>query len=280
MDKQTGLWLLTALLLAVNSAPAEGNVKQEYFEVGGELALRPSFSKAISSILWKHEGNLLAEWVKDQVELTYYGEFEGRTTLDLSTGSLAITKMNSTDIGMYSLEINNQVQSPSYRVKSIKAVPEPVVWLRPLTCTPALDRCKLTCDGDTAEAEPVTYSWRGGDGEWELSAKDIDIIKAETAQIKTYSCRIKNPVSMKESGAKANPFFKETNNHAVGIGLGVGLPVLALIVGGLLFWKKDHISESISKRQGGNISAGSAGGNGQPPETETLKAPDIKTDDV
>ncbi|XP_038588742.1 uncharacterized protein LOC119913397 [Micropterus salmoides] len=202
METQTGVWLLAALL---NVSLAE----DKYVAVGGKLELRPKppSAVAITNILWKHNGNLVAEWAQGAVELTHYGSFKSRTTLDINAGGLEINNMVESDAGLYTVEINSQVQSPSYDVKMIKDVPKPEVWMRLLTCAADSEACTLSCDGDTGGAEPVTYSWKEGDGDWKESGKDMKITKTNTG-VKTFSCKMKNPVSEKESEPEPNPFFQ------------------------------------------------------------------------
>ncbi|XP_038586401.1 uncharacterized protein LOC119911570 [Micropterus salmoides] len=202
METQTGVWLLAALL---NVSLAE----DKYVAVGGNLELRPKppSAVAISNILWKHNNNLLAEWVKGLINLTYYSTFKGRTTLDITTGRLEIKNMGEADAGQYTVEIDSHAQSLSYDVKMIKEVPEPEVWMRPVSCNGDSEACTLSCDGDTGGAEPVTYSWKEGDGDWKESGQDMKINKTQT-DVETFSCKIKNPVSEKESEPENNPFFQ------------------------------------------------------------------------
>uniref|UniRef100_A0A3B4TNU7 Ig-like domain-containing protein n=1 Tax=Seriola dumerili TaxID=41447 RepID=A0A3B4TNU7_SERDU len=183
-----------------------------YSEVGGTLSLSPPFSEVITSILWKHDTDLVVEWVRN--EMDYYGKFVGVATLDTTTARLEIKNMSKVYAGLYTVEINNQVQSQSYNVSVIKKVPKPEVAFKPLRCSPALDNCNLTCDGDTSEAGPVTYSWREGDGE-----------------VKTFSCQMKNPVSEKESEPQGNPFFQEISESSDGGKIAAGVIGLLAILG-------------------------------------------------
>ncbi|XP_038587735.1 lymphocyte function-associated antigen 3-like [Micropterus salmoides] len=204
MGEQVGVWLRAAVLATVLiSVLAE----DKYFAVGGNLELRPQPSAAITNILWKHNNNLLAEWVQGAINLTYYSTFKGRTTLDTTTGRLEIKKMVEADAGQYVVEINSHVQSPSYNVKVIKEVPKPEVVLRPVSCNGDSEECTLSCDGDTAGAEPVTYSWKEGAGDWKESEKDMKITRSSKNQVETFSCKMKNPVSEKESDPLGNPFY-------------------------------------------------------------------------
>uniref|UniRef100_A0A3B4YM51 Ig-like domain-containing protein n=1 Tax=Seriola lalandi dorsalis TaxID=1841481 RepID=A0A3B4YM51_SERLL len=198
--------LFAVLLFAVlNSAQAQ--TIKSYSEVGGTLSLKPPFSGAITSILWKHDTDLVVELVGNEVD--YYGKFKGMATLDTTTGRLEIKNMNRTYAGLYMVEINNQVQSQEYNVSVIKKVPKPEVAFKPLACSSDLLNCNMTCDGVTLGAEPVTYSWREGDGKWIPGEIDKNIKKDETKRFETFSCQMKNPVSEEESKPQPNPFFQK-----------------------------------------------------------------------
>ncbi|XP_042288470.1 uncharacterized protein LOC121911233 [Thunnus maccoyii] len=230
MEKLTGCFLSAVLLLVVlNSVLAENT----FFEEGGSvtLLLRPPFSGEITIIVWMHNDfNQVAKWMKD-VPSENHGTFKGRTTLNTTTGSLKIINMSRADSGEYSVMINNDFQDERYNATLIKAVPQPVALVKPPACAAASKQCTLTCYGNTGEAEPVTYSWKMG-GEWMVGEKDRNITNDETIQrVKMFSCRMKNPISEKESDPKPNPFFKEK----VSASSGVELPVdLFLLVVGIL----------------------------------------------
>uniref|UniRef100_A0A8C4HRU5 Ig-like domain-containing protein n=1 Tax=Dicentrarchus labrax TaxID=13489 RepID=A0A8C4HRU5_DICLA len=206
METQSGFWFLTVGLLAVlNSALAE----DKYVVVGGNVDLRPPFTGVITNILWKHNGNLLAEWAKGEAELTYFIPFQGHTTLDITSGRLEVRNMTIAHEGLYTVDINNKPQDQRYDVKVIEEVPKPSILSRPLTCSSASTNCTLTCGEETKKAEPVTYSWKRDNEEWQQSMKDMLIIKTEISHVKTFTCRMKNPVSEKESEPKDNPLFSE-----------------------------------------------------------------------
>ncbi|XP_036980839.1 SLAM family member 7-like [Acanthopagrus latus] len=213
MEKQITVWFGAGLLLAgLNFSQAQ--VIPTYFEVGGKLDLRPTVTETITNILWKFNGNVLAEWVKDQVELFYYEKYKDRTTLNTTTGKLVIGKMGKDDAGVYTVEINNKVHGQSYNAKWITRVTKPTVVFRPLTCGNESESCSVTCDGKEPEsltdAEPIDYSWKIGEKDWKMMKKDITITSAETEteSIREISCRMKNPVSQEDSEPKVNPLFK------------------------------------------------------------------------
>ncbi|XP_074503202.1 SLAM family member 9-like [Sebastes fasciatus] len=209
MGKLTGLCVL--LMAVLNVAVTEDTVTKMYFEDGDSLTLevRPAYTTPIINILWKFNGNLLAEWVKDLVPLGYYPRIEGRANLTIETGQLIINNMSKNDEGVYSVGINDRVQSESYHAKFIKKVQKPKVVVRPLICGADFESCKFSCDSDTTEAEPITYSWKMGGGEWKVLGKDINITSTKDSGVKTFTCRMKNPVSQEESDPEPNPLYKE-----------------------------------------------------------------------
>ncbi|XP_049456558.1 uncharacterized protein LOC125903592 [Epinephelus fuscoguttatus] len=227
MEKMAALWLLFA---GLNFALAE-DIPQ-YFMEGGKLTLdlRPPSSEPINYILWKFRGNLLGEWVKDKVGLTYYGTFEGRTTLDTNTGRLEISSMTKADVGVYSVEINNKLQPDQYKAVLIEEVSQPEVVIRPLICGTTPESCTATCEANTTDAGPVTYSWQMGDGEWKESGKNMNITKADTADVKTFTCRVKNPLGKKESERKDNPLFGKDTPDGLGAGGIVGI-IFGVLIG-------------------------------------------------
>ncbi|XP_039477837.1 CD48 antigen-like [Oreochromis aureus] len=209
MKTSAGFWLLAVLLVAATSF---SQTVEKYFKVGGTLQLSPQpVSAEITSILWKYDKNLLADWEKGLIDLTYYSKFKGRTTLNTTTGVLEIRDMTAEDSGLYSVEINYQVQSQVYQTVEIEAVPKPVVDVQPLSCSSASPNCKLVCWGDVNKAGPVEYFWKKDDGEWVKSEKNTkDIINdKETQRVEKFSCRIKNLFSEKESSSLPNPFFRQ-----------------------------------------------------------------------
>uniref|UniRef100_A0A671W3N5 Immunoglobulin V-set domain-containing protein n=1 Tax=Sparus aurata TaxID=8175 RepID=A0A671W3N5_SPAAU len=119
--KPITVWIGAVLLLASLNC-SEAQIIRTYFEVGGNLTLRPTVTETITNILWRYNGNLLAEWVKNEVDLLYYDKYKGRTTLNTATGQLEINNMEKHDVGMYTVEINYKVHSQSYEVRWITRV--------------------------------------------------------------------------------------------------------------------------------------------------------------
>ncbi|XP_037637719.1 carcinoembryonic antigen-related cell adhesion molecule 21-like [Sebastes umbrosus] len=258
--------LLMALLYV---AVTEDTVTTVYFTDGGDLTLevRPAFPGHINDILWKCNGNLLADWVENLVPLSYDPRIKGRANLTIETGQLIINNMSKEDEGVYSVEINDRVQSERYRAKLINKVQMPEVVWRTFTCEAESESCRFTCDSDTTGAEPITYSWKKG--EWEVSQKDITIIIKDDSGVKTFPFMMENPVSWEES----DPLYwelKPDNSAAIWVGVFVSLRVLAGVVVGLVVaWIKKI---GPFKKQGTNITD-PAHGNGQPTSPPSDSSP-------
>ncbi|XP_028278778.1 carcinoembryonic antigen-related cell adhesion molecule 21-like [Parambassis ranga] len=232
MERRVGVLLL--LLAVINCAAADTIVS--YFGSGGELVLRPhGIPDRINEIVWKHRGNLLAEWTDGDTHPTYYGVFVKGVVLNPSTGELKISNMDETYTGVYVVQLNLNVQEDHYEATMIKKVPEPEVHPQPLACGPHLDNCALTCEGDITDAGPVIYYWMMEPKGWTKSEKVKNIINDEkTQRVETFSCKIENPISAEKSEPLKNPFFTETtettNNVTVIAIVSVLVPALVLSV--------------------------------------------------
>uniref|UniRef100_A0A8C7FJ89 Ig-like domain-containing protein n=1 Tax=Oncorhynchus kisutch TaxID=8019 RepID=A0A8C7FJ89_ONCKI len=146
-----------------------------YHEVGGELVLTPDKSTVpdpITSVLWK----ILVVWT---------------STLDQTTGELRISGLKKTDSGVYSVEFNSKL----LKTYTLSAVPKPTITS---SCNPDKTSCTLTCEGNTTDAEPVTYSWKVGEGAWQVIGKQLIVSKNYTGKSTNsykYFCKMKNSVS-------------------------------------------------------------------------------------
>ncbi|MEQ2276428.1 hypothetical protein XENORESO_019709 [Xenotaenia resolanae] len=194
---------LMVLLVAAQEPP-------KYFEIGGKLVLRPEFSGPITSITWKHNGNLVAEWIKDAVPLEYLGDLKGRSELDLTTGTLTVSNMLKADDGLFKVEINEKVLPGSFNAVGIRNLKQKKVEviMRPLTCSSEASSCTMGCGENFGDAEPVQYFWKNGEaGKWESGEKRKVINNdEETRSFKSFTCKAKNLFSEKESDPLENPF--------------------------------------------------------------------------
>uniref|UniRef100_A0A4W5R0A9 Ig-like domain-containing protein n=1 Tax=Hucho hucho TaxID=62062 RepID=A0A4W5R0A9_9TELE len=214
-----------------------------YHKVGGELVLKPDRSTVtgpITSILWKHGKNKVVEWDKDFGGLDIYAAFKGRTTLNQTTGELRISGLKKTDSGVYYVEFNSKLLDRTYKLSVIKAVPKPTIAY---TCNSNKTSCTLTCEGDTTDAEPVTYSWKVGEGAWEDGGKQLIVSKSDTGKSTNnykYICKMNNDVS--GEGEVSEPvgevFGPEPSEVSVGGIVGVVVLVLVAFIIGFFVWKK------------------------------------------
>ncbi|XP_034145531.1 uncharacterized protein LOC117593726 [Esox lucius] len=193
MPNQIKLLILLCSTKAVFSITKNGPC-----ELGGEVVLTPdSVTNPPSSILWRLGLNKVADFEADfGPEVTYYGDFNGRTTLDTTTGVLTITGLRKTDEGVYSVEFNSKRLEKTYTLSVLKPVPKPAINV---SCDDNKISCTLTCDGDTAGAEPVTYWWKVGE-DWERIGKLLTVSKSDSKLHQNgYTCKLKNGVSEKDS---------------------------------------------------------------------------------
>uniref|UniRef100_A0A4W5PX59 Ig-like domain-containing protein n=1 Tax=Hucho hucho TaxID=62062 RepID=A0A4W5PX59_9TELE len=155
--------------------------EQLYRKVGEDIVLTPDKSTVtdpITGILWKHGKNKVAEW-DNHFGLDIYAAFINRTTLDQATGD-----------GVYSVEFNGKPLK-TFTLSVIKVVPKPAITS---SCNPDKTSCTLTCEGNTTDAEPVTYRWKLGEGAWEVSGQQKIVSRNDNTNI-SYTCQLKNPVS-------------------------------------------------------------------------------------
>uniref|UniRef100_A0A4W5PRE4 Ig-like domain-containing protein n=1 Tax=Hucho hucho TaxID=62062 RepID=A0A4W5PRE4_9TELE len=220
---------------------AQTVVSEEDVKVGGELVLKldkSTVSGNITSILWKHGKNKVAEWDKDFGNLEIYGAFINRTTLDSTTGELRISGLKKTDSGVYSVEFNSKLLDKTYKLSVIEAVPKPTITS---SCKPDKTSCTLTCEGDTTDAEPVTYSWNVGGRAWEVSDKQRNVFKSDTGKSTNsykYICKMSNAVSGEVSEPVGEVFGPEpSDNYAVVALVVVTIVAFAGLIG-FLVWKK------------------------------------------
>ncbi|XP_056291136.1 uncharacterized protein LOC130206903 [Pseudoliparis swirei] len=240
MATLSGLCVL--LLAALSRAVAGDNVTPVYFTDGDVLTLNVTRSdtKPIQNILWKFNGNLLAERVQNKAPLELFGTFIGRTDLSIADARLVVRNMSKADTGAYSVEINSKVHAQSYDAKWIKVLRQPEVVMRPLTCSPVSESCTLSCEADTTEAGPVTHSWKMGVNQLKVSTKDMQINKTDHVNDETITCLISNPLGEQVSAPINNPFYVAPTNNTPGIVVPILLVlcVVVVVVVVLVLWKR------------------------------------------
>ncbi|KAM4598769.1 uncharacterized protein V3H82_010828 [Fundulus diaphanus] len=236
-EVKSGFLVLVLLVLGVGAQD-----ETKYFEIGGTLVLDPKVSETLTSLTWKHKGNIVAEWIKDVIEMDYLGDFKGRSQVDQTTGVLTIRGIKKAEEGEFRVEINGRERPGTFKavgIRSLKGV-QVEVAVRPLTCSAASETCNLDCRGDFTDTGPVRFFWKKGDtGRWEeMQESTITIFNNEEAKkIESFRCKASNPLGeTEESKAEKNPLTQEASGGGSGVGIGVGiaLPVLVVVVGAIL----------------------------------------------
>ncbi|XP_041822440.1 uncharacterized protein LOC121627554 [Chelmon rostratus] len=206
--------IVLLFLTAVRANSGEVAYKAE----GDTCFLTPGSTKPITHIMWKHGADIALQW--DGEDTYTYRQFEGRSSLNTSTGELAIIGLTQDDSGNYTAEVNGQVTSTT-QLQVISPVSKPSIstW-----CDPQMTYCILTCDGNTTAAEPITCSWQAGDKVL-TSTNKLNITKDTKEPL--FKCVLTNPVSSSESDAVPNPL--STRNRMFTLTLLVPLAVIVLV---------------------------------------------------
>ncbi|MEQ2269558.1 hypothetical protein XENORESO_006234 [Xenotaenia resolanae] len=132
--------------------------------------------------------------------------------------------------------------------------------MRPLTCSSEASNCTMGCGENFGDAEPVQYFWKNGEaGKWESGVKRKVIYNdEETRSFKSFTCKVKNLFSEKESDPLENPFSKSGgSNTGVVVGVVVAIILIVLAVAGYFIYQK-----FINNRA--RFCPGSADHNGRP----------------
>ncbi|XP_074521125.1 uncharacterized protein LOC141786261 [Halichoeres trimaculatus] len=160
--------------------------------------------------------------------------FTGRCSLDLSTGALTIRGLSGSDNGYYSAEINDKQIDSKTQLTVISKVSKPSIYQ---WCNSETTYCTLTCEGNTADAQPISYKWFADDVEGS-SDNEIDI--REDTKEESFYCMLLNPVSRERSESISNPIitFKYQRNLTIAA---VSAGVIGLIlccVAGFFIYKR------------------------------------------
>ncbi|XP_054630677.1 lymphocyte function-associated antigen 3-like isoform X2 [Dunckerocampus dactyliophorus] len=194
-----------------------------YKKVGDEVVLRPDAAPEagpFTSIMWKHGDDIAIQWEGGSTE--GYRQFKARATLNHASGELTIVGLTQDDSGRYTPEINYVTTTPAHLLV-LSSVPEPAVFT---SCDAELTTCTLTCAANTADAEPVTYTWKFGHSVESNSSKEYRIRK-DSSRAGDISCELQNPVSRKASRSTPNPFLTVSGD---GMKFNAGLTVFICLV--------------------------------------------------
>ncbi|KAG5851551.1 hypothetical protein ANANG_G00052880 [Anguilla anguilla] len=176
--------ITTALFIFANFK--FGDVTSEIIvQSNGNFTLQPNVQSPPEDILWRWNENKVVEFY--QKEMVDYGQFKGRTTLDLTTGALTLTHLTEADSGEYvgELQIKGELVHHRQTVKVFDAVGKPAV-----TCQVNGSSVTLLCSG--GDRPSTQYRWEGPAIEPQPGSQ-LKIEAAESSDA-IYTCVLHNPV--------------------------------------------------------------------------------------
>ncbi|XP_057682071.1 uncharacterized protein LOC130909495 [Corythoichthys intestinalis] len=229
-----------------------------YFTEGQSLTLRPEITGHFESLEWKRNNTLLVKWDRCQLP-SYSKDMKGRTNLDVKTGVLEISHAVATDVGRYTLLLNNEKLDQVFEATFIRRLDTPQVNVTSLACTSRSDNCTLRCDIRLTDVGPVNYSWRTQPGGETQIGEREKLIDRTTSAVANFSCIVTNPVDRKESYPFDNPFYLwHTLSAGSIVGLQVGLMVVLAIMGTLIWYCSRRPCGKPRRRVGEDKSEGEA----------------------
>lgn len=239
-----------------------------YVENGTSLTLNPNIQGKPEDILWTHNGNKVAE--HDLSEFLDYGQFKGRSEIEVSTGQLTVHNMTSRDNGIYRsvIQISGKLQNTEKEVEVMDAVPEPIV-----TCKLNNISRALLCS--VSSQSHVSYEWTGSSSA-ERFGPELLISREETPD-SVYTCTVKNEVSQKKTSFSLKhcdtadePQSDQNIILAVAVSFAV-LAIIAVAVGIYLIIQKKKKNNGNSNTPGGEKPDPPGGSSGNQASTEDSK---------
>ncbi|XP_032413022.1 uncharacterized protein LOC116716225 isoform X1 [Xiphophorus hellerii] len=220
----SGLWWLLVVLAAASVSSDE----TIYAKEGGEVTLKPkqgSVTDATKSITWKAGKDLVVDLEPDGI--VYYGRFQGRSNLNNRTGELTLRSLTYDLTDVFTIEIDNNAIDHKINLSVLAAVPVPTIAP---SCPEGAHTCTLTCEGNTARAEPVEYRWMTDDTEVPGSTDKTFTVKDDSSGVGEFSCKMKNRVSENRSKPFANPFKAAQSGPRIFTGVTVLVILLFLVI--------------------------------------------------
>ncbi|KAK7168539.1 hypothetical protein R3I93_004758 [Phoxinus phoxinus] len=226
-----------------------------YIENGTRLSLNPNIQEKPEDILWTHNGNKVAEHELNHFQ--DYGQFRGRSEIDVSSGQLTVHNMTRLDNGIYRsvIQINGKLQSSENEVEVIDAVPQPNVTCKLNNISRALF-CSVSSQSN------VSYEWTGS-GSAQVG-QELHIRREEPDSV--YTCTVKNAVSQKSSrfslrdcltdepqeDQNINPPGASSVIAAAVVGIiAVAVAVAGAVAVAIYFIKRRHVCTENSRRYAG-----------------------------
>ncbi|XP_062391067.1 uncharacterized protein LOC134078918 [Sardina pilchardus] len=120
----------------------------------------------VSSIGWKHNENIAADWDKGDKAPVFYGIFNSTSTtctLDVNTGALTISNLHQQFAGEYLAKVND-VPTQSLRLAVVDAVPVRGMKGQSITLKPDVPNVDVQSVQWTLNSTVIAH-WDGGESE-------------------------------------------------------------------------------------------------------------------
>ncbi|XP_064412832.1 uncharacterized protein LOC102366853 isoform X3 [Latimeria chalumnae] len=159
--------------------------------LNSNIILTPQFSMTgtITELTWKLNENKVSEL--DGTEVKDFREFQGRTSIDSSTGALTIQNVTLEDAGNYKAELitkDGTISTWTVKLRVVAPVSKPNV-----TCNINNTVVQLHCKAEPATG--LTYQWMYWKNGKDHQSEGDTLVLSDTARDLSVTCIVKNEKS-------------------------------------------------------------------------------------
>ncbi|XP_054483308.1 uncharacterized protein LOC129116440, partial [Anoplopoma fimbria] len=230
--------LLLCYFICMTSCLVAGQ-SPKYALKGGKVLLLPDIAGHPDGILWKHNGNKVAEFNGQEQEV--YHPYENRITLGWASAELDITDLRFEDSGDYELEvdINKGLHRSLYKLQVIDKVANPTISCEMNDGGSSNISGNLVCSAEPRRPQSlIKFEWttRG----IIQPGPNLQISLGDQHDDEEYSCNVSNPLSSETATFTANDCYPDKSSSVPLIAIGVIVPVLLLVGLAILYRKLCH----------------------------------------
>ncbi|XP_074119278.1 lymphocyte function-associated antigen 3 [Sminthopsis crassicaudata] len=142
-------------------------------------------------ITWKKGKDKIADWQKNE-EVSYFGSFHKRATLDLESGNLTISNLTASDEGAYRMESLNLPESEAVNLYVLESLSPPNI-----SCSFEDGSITVSCKV-SEDNRFLNYKWKFPGSYVNVSESKVQINNSVDFH-QSISCITWNPVSTNES---------------------------------------------------------------------------------
>lgn len=193
------------MMMVTGPCSCENKTHVLHHPTGDKLKLDLEVSDSVTSVKWSFGNDVICELTNGSSSLTCNGDYENRAELNTTTAILTLKGLTSKDSGVYSVQVNGEVQLyTTYTLTVVEPVSRPTVLASP-DCNANSTTCILTCD--VSNPHTVTFYWKLDNLQWMEGKHNIQLENdAEIRAVQTFTCRVWNIASNLESDPLPNPF--------------------------------------------------------------------------